>query len=124
MSNIHDRFTHLVRHSGESIKSLADASGIEYRRWISVLNGRARLSGDLIEFAAKRWPRFSLWLVLGEMFENDEVCLDDLVSPDEFDKQRTTWALEDRLEELQKAYENRSKEEILELLEKLENLKK
>lgn len=122
-SNIHERFSYLVRRSGESIQNLAKESGLDYRRWVNVLNGRARLTADFVEFAAQKWTRFSLWLVLGEKFENDEVCVNDLVSPEEFDKEQSSWKLESALENLQKEYEGKSKDEIIELIEKLNNLK-
>ncbi len=122
-SNIHERFAHLVRRSGEPIQTLANESGIDYRRWVNVLNGRARLTADFIEFAAQRWMKFSLWLVLGEKFENDEVCINELVTPDEFDKEQTNWKLESLLDELQKEYEGKSKEEISLLIEKINQLK-
>lgn len=123
-SNIQERFAHLVRRSGEPIQKLANESGIDYRRWVNVLNGRARLTADFVEFAAQKWMIFSLWLVLGEKFENDEVCINDLVSPSEFDKEQTSWKLESLLDDLQKQYEGKSKEEIIDLIEKLNELKK
>ncbi len=89
-----------------------------------MLNGRARLTADFVEFAAQKWMIFSLWLVLGEKFENDEVCINDLVSPSEFDKEQTSWKLESLLDDLQKQYEGKSKEEIIELIEKLNQLKR
>ncbi|MBW0147510.1 hypothetical protein [Marinobacter arenosus] len=123
-SNIQERFAHLVRRSGEPIQKLANESGIDYRRWVNVLNGRARLTADFIEFAAQKWVIFSLWLVLGEKFENDEVCINDLVSPSEFDKEQTSWKLESLLDDLQKQYQEKTKEEISELIEKISELKK
>ena len=122
-SNIQERFAHLVRRSGDSIQSLAVESGIDYRRWVNVLNARARLTADFVEFAANKWTRFSLWLVLGEKFENDELCIEDLVSPEEFDKEQTTWKLESLLDELQKDYQDRSKKEVIDLIEKLDALR-
>ncbi|GGY83652.1 hypothetical protein GCM10007071_33700 [Marinobacter zhanjiangensis] len=90
---------------------------------MNVINGRARLTADFIEFASQKWMRFSLWLVLGEKFENDEVCINDLASPNEFDKEQTSWKLEKMLDELQTEYEGKSKDEILELIENINKLK-
>lgn len=123
-STIQERFTHLVRKSGESIQDLAKESKIDYRRWVNVLNGRARLTADFIEFAAQKWMRFSLWLVLGDKFENGELDINDLVSSEGFEKEQTAWKLGSVLDDLQKTYEGKSKAEILELIQKIDSLRK
>ncbi|WP_435103450.1 hypothetical protein [Arhodomonas sp. AD133] len=123
MSDIQERFKHIVRQSGETLNDLSRESGIAYRRWVNVLNGRVRLTADFIEFAARKWKPYSLWLVLGEDFENDEIELDALTSPHEYEKARVAWELEAQLNELQEEFEGKSAEEILHVIHRIKTVR-
>ncbi len=123
MSDIQERFKYIVRHSGETLHNLSQESGIAYRRWVNVLNGRVRLTADFIEFTARKWKPYSLWLVLGEDFENDAIDLDSLTSPDELEKARVAWELETQLNELQEEFEGKSAEEILHVIRRIKTMR-
>lgn len=50
-----------------SLKDLAVPNSKEYIRWQNIKRGKARLGIEEAEILAKKYPKYALWLLTGEV---------------------------------------------------------